>query len=177
MEKVRPFLLTAFTQLGYFALLLQAFVIPPPLKSFRPCGCSTYAPTIVKRLILLHQLPTSRAAEEPREKSKIGAGDRFCPMAGQNAAPPVLNNLQLDSSLEQLLFKHSAQITLCLSLDAQGNVLDAATCSVALSDKDQRLIARYVTQNWKFLPERKAGAGPITGHHRMTLAIHQEAIW
>jgi hypothetical protein len=89
----------------------------------------------------------------------------------------MLENLHLDGRLEQLLFKHSAQVALCVTLDPQGNVKSAHTRSFALSAPDQRLIAAYVTANWKFRSRPGAAPDLDQGPHRMTLAVHRDLVW
>jgi hypothetical protein len=177
MGKARPLFLTAAAQLGYAAILLQAFAIPPPLQSFRPCGCTIVAPQNIRRLILFDQLPSSQSGNKADIISKNSQSDKFCPRALSATAPPMLENLYLDGRLEQLLFKHSAQVALCLTLDPQGNVKSATTRSVALGAPDQRLIAEYVTANWKFTPRGGASSALDRGPHRMTLAVHQDLVW
>jgi hypothetical protein len=177
MEKFRALFLTAIAQLGYAAILLQAFLIPPPLKSFRPCGCTIVGPRYVEQLILLNQRSASETGEKDRGRSKTIKDDKFCPKADLEESPPVLKNLQLEDRLQQLLFKHSAQVALCITLDPKGNVRTARTRSDTLGEGDLSLVGQYVVENWKFMPGPGAVSALDQVPHRMTLAVRQEAVW
>jgi hypothetical protein len=177
MKNAIASVLTAVVQLGYFAIVVQAFVVTPPLKSFAPCACSIIEPAQIKRLLLVNQLPSSEANIIGDTKSENASGSKIC-RARQSAGPsPVLNNLQVESRLEKLIFEHSAQVELCVKLDANGKVSAAHAESAVLGDGDEKLIAKYVAENWTFRAAANASGNELEGYHAFVLGVHKELLF
>jgi hypothetical protein len=172
MQKAKIFAMSSLAQFGYFAILLQAFVIPPPLKQFAPCACTPVLPQYTNKLTLFNQLRSSKAA--PFAVSDESAGANFCGGAPTNAQPIYVDSLELNDSLEQLVFAQSDTIKLCVKLDAAGRAVSVETESASLSRSDERLLANYIAKHWTFTAVSRAGRNNPEGAYSMTLGRHQE---
>lgn len=170
-------MLSTLAQFGYFAILVQAFVVPPPLKSFRPCGCIIIEPVPIKRLILLNHLPSSQNLTAAHGKANAGVPGKNCGRAQSLHPNPSLKRLELAPVLERLLFSHSSPVELCIELNASGKTVSANVDGASLSEADERLIASYILDNWEFWRPSHHAAAPLAGLYSFTLGVHQELQW
>lgn len=177
MEKAKAFILTAVVQLGYFAILVQAFVITPPLKSFRPCACTIIAPTPIKRLTLMSQLSSSQSNTAGEINSANASGPKICGKRQSRNAPPVLQTLKLEPQLENLVFALSAEVDLCIKLDGNGRATKAHAASNALGNADEKLIEQYVIGNWQFRAATQEYQKSLEGDYAFKLGVHEELLW
>jgi hypothetical protein len=178
MEKAKAFILTAVVQLGYLAILVQAFVVTPALKSFRPCACTIIMPTPIKRLTLINQLPSSDTNTFADNGTDTAFGPKIC---GKNPlstrAPPVLQTLKLEPYLENLVFDLSAKIDLCVKIDGDGKVARAEATSTELGDADEKLIEIFVVENWRFRAPTQEHQKNLEGDYAFKLGVHEELHW
>lgn len=174
MSKIGPLLLTGFVQIGYFAIMLQAFIVVPSIQYFRPCACTIIPLEPVNRLILQNGLESSQRRPASNVAARSGEGSNFCNTQQSNKSSIFLDNLELSKDLEQLVFNQYEPVKLCLKIDALGRVTDADAMSDSLSSADEILLGKYIAEHWTFTGMSVPTSGTIEGSYSMTLGTHRE---
>jgi hypothetical protein len=173
MQRSKIFALSWVAQIGYFAILLQAFVMPPPIEYFGPCGCSIHF-EYTQRLTLYNNLPSSGTRSTPADKASANTIDPFCSGSPRNRPAIHVSNLALDKSLERLMFKQARPVQLCLTVDDHGAIVSTKAQSESLSAADESLLADYITRNWTVSAALTTTAKPAAGSYSMTLGTMTE---
>ncbi len=168
-------MLTAVVHCGYAAILVQAFVVTPPINSFRPCGCTIYLPEVVKHLTLLNLSPATGSDEVSHADTRTGPGQRICKAGSSDTAAPILTNLHLSPQLEMLIFDGSKRVDLCVTISSAGKVTGANASSLFLSRADERRIEDYIVSNWIFTAA--AGKQMIAGSYPLIMGVREVQNW
>lgn len=174
MKKAGTFLLSSLAHIGYFAILLQAFIVVPPTAYFGPCACTIIGPKLVKRLVVMNLFQGSESRSAHVSNLASGSGHEFCPDTQRANAAIYLNNLGLEASLEKLVFSLEEPVNLCVTINETGDVVSAQADSSSLSSTDERLIADYITDKWSFAGAPAEPTLGIGGTYALTLGAREE---
>ncbi|MGL5840106.1 MAG: hypothetical protein ACRCY3_16560 [Sphingorhabdus sp.] len=172
MQKVVTFLFSSLTHVAYFAIFLQAFVMPPPIEYFRPCACTPVAREMETILTVTNILKPTSSGSVHLVDAALKSNDKFCPDSQNNDYLALRKDLTLSPQLENLIVDIPSSVQICLKLNALGQVLDVTSRSRNLSTSDQLLISKHIKDNWSFEPDFQLPQHDFAGSYALNLSVH-----
>lgn len=175
MQKAATFLLSSFTHIIYFTIVLQAFVVRwPPECLCAPANDAFSFVSSMKTLVVYNIPEPTHSGSIKITDHGLKSDDDFCPGSIPTSNLALKEDMTLGPQLENLLTTVLSRVQVCLKLNKKGQVLKVATSNRDLSAADEQLISKYIAQNWSFNPSNERRTTDISGYYALNLSVRTD---